>query len=1201
MNPFYDFFERNVSELSNDVTRAIQRVVGEIIGEFPQLKRSDFNVELECRLKPGYPDKILGPLLNDLEKRPGMVKTKSEITDLNYNVERFRGKSFTVRDSKINNQRSMYAKLKIFLPRNYILEEFELMGLKLSFSLEIPSEPFAKALLEMTGPGNTPLKRVKERESYVDVSQGISFDITQVLTANTGKKDTEIELDSTIPFEEFVREEPLGRIKNFISYCEEQARLHVFRTRSLISKRILEQGIGRINECLGSQRPSVYKIDQSVPQVRNLRVEDLLRETYLGYAATPKADGYRYFMVILPQAILLIQPPNNYKVLYEGREIPKEWVGFVLDGELVERENWRPENLSQTFMDGVDNYYCIFDVIGFPTSSSFSPEDSQSVVRRINRLKSFFEEIRRQTALGLFRWSKNFNAIHFQPGYSTRINTPVMKTFIEIKPYEDALSTCWHAADSFSEVLLPRLRYKDDGIIFTPINQTYQGLNQVMSLKWKPTELLTIDFQYQDGKLLVRRDREEVSFTGTALFPLEKIVIDNPDGIRLSNGRIYEFVYTPSTGVFKVTRPRFDKVFPNSIRTAVQVWNDCHRPVSMDLIRGIGRDGLMETQRESLWSWLQNVVAKSKGPVCDMSNIRPLEDIPLRHLEGTMFESLFRPVEVYRSTPKERIDFPNLKTLPSDPSRWPEFEVLILNGQQCMLMENRKNINVSDAELFGDEAYVSLLRTLVSRSKLIFVRNLPCVLPGKTPSSFLPERSAFGNEEELILQPIDDSSVRIVYKLGGVFHDISTNSFNSLISTTAFERNFDSSVRAVSAGHRISESMEDLGPDLILNGKHFGILWDYVYNVLLTPSYFTPFQQTLFQKVSQEDSLIESLVGMQLEEQVEEPVVETPTEGSFREWFNTIRENAPTEFNLERETSQYPGRGDLFDVISKAMMMIEVQTPPLGQKVYDKDVVSKRASELRLLLGGLITNPETLVTTLFERLQLGIVFVRKLKTTNFSHFFRPDKINTTATHGFIIVESHPETEDLVTQCSLMTYRGQVLIHPSDPVLEDLFNNKLSSLNIVSNKLKFAPALSGKVKLGASNWPSLHRLFISLRYLYSGAPDANREYVKEIMQESTDNKAEYLVRMEIPKRFHKQAWAIQLSKTMEEYAPRVRSDNNFEERAEAEFGKLLESYTEKNKRELLNTGDAFLFDPTYPNNLYGKGLMALRNKLTSSTK
>jgi hypothetical protein len=183
----------------------------------------------------------------------------------------------------------------------------------------------------------------------------------------------------------------------------------------------------------------------------------------------------------------------------------------------------------------------------------------------------------------------------------------------------------------------------------------------------------------------------------------------------------------------------------------------------------------------------------------------------------------------------------------------------------------------------------------------------------------------------------------------------------------------------------------------------------------------------------------------------------------------------------------------------------------------------------------------------------------------------------------------------------MTYRGQVLIHPSDPVLEDLFNNKLSSLNIVSNKLKFAPALSGKVKLGASNWPSLHRLFISLRYLYSGAPDANREYVKEIMQESTDNKAEYLVRMEIPKRFHKQAWAIQLSKTMEEYAPRVRSDNNFEERAEAEFGKLLESYTEKNKRELLNTGDAFLFDPTYPNNLYGKGLMALRNKLTSVAK
>jgi hypothetical protein len=1204
MNPFYDFFERNVSELSTSATRAIQRQVGELLELFPQLTRTDINVELECRMKPGSPEKIVGPLLNELDRRPGLVKYKSQITDLNYNVERYKGKNFTVRDSKTNDQRSLYTKLKVFLPKSYVLEEFEIMGLKLSFSLEITSETLARALLENSGQGNSPLKRVKDRESYIDPSQGISFDITQVLTSNTGRKETEIELDSTIPFEEFDRGEPVGRIKNFVSYCEEQARVLVFRSRSLISKRVLERGIARVNECLGSASPSTYKIDQRIPQVRNLRVEDLLRGNYLGYGATPKADGYRYFLVIMEQCILLIQPPNTYKVLYEGRDIPREWVGFVFDGEMIGKENWRPENLSQTFMEGVDSYYCIFDVIGFPSSTSFPRDNHRGVIQRINSLKTYFEEIRRQTAMGLFRWSKNFNAIYFQPGYSTRISTQGLKTFLEIKPYEDAVATCWHAADSFAEVLLPSLRYKDDGIIFTPTNQTYQGLNEVMSLKWKPMELLTIDFQYQDGQLLVRREREDVVFTGTPLFPIDRVIIDNPESIRLTNGGIYEFAYTPSTGRFRVTRPRFDKISPNSIKTAVQVWNDCHKPVSMDLIRGIGRDGLIETQRESLWTWLQHVVSKSRQPVCDMSNIRPLEDIPLRFLENGTFQSLFRNMEMYRTTRGERIDFPNLKMLPKDVNQWPNFEILILNGQQCMLLENRKNIQVGDATLFGDEEYVTLLRRLVDRSRLVFVRNLPSIIPGKTPSLFLPERSAFGNAEELVLQPIDSSSVEIFYRLGGVFHDVTTNSYETLLSTTAFERSFDSSCRTLPAGHRISETMEDLGPDRILNGKHFGILWDYVYNALLPPSYFTQFQQTLIQKVYPEDSPMDSLISEGAEEVVLQGEPEPPMEGGFGDWFHPVRENAPTEFELVRETSYYPGNGDVFEILSKAMMLIHLQTPPLGQRVYDKDVVSKRAAELRLLMGGLMDTHDDLIAALFERLQMGIVLVRRLKNTNaiqsyFSYFCRPHIINSSATNGFIILESHLESLNMLRNCSLLTYQGRVLIHPSDPVLEPLFANKLTTLDLIGEKLKFAPILSGKIKLGSSTWPSLHRLFNSLRYLGSGAPEANREYVKEIMRETTENKAEYLIRMEIPKRFQKQPWAIQLTKIIEEYSPRVRPDTDFEEKAEAEFAKLLDSYTEKNKRELLNTGDAFLFDPTYPNNLYGRGLMTLRNQLQNS--
>jgi hypothetical protein len=1203
MNPFYDSFERNASGISMDITRSIQRQIDELLDMFPMLKKQDINVELECRFKPGSPERVVGPLLAILDAKPGLIKKISNITDLNYSVERYRGKRFTVRDSKIDNEKVMYTKMKIFLPRNTVLEQFEDMGMKLSFALEISSEDIAQVLLKAAGQGNDPLKRIKNRESYVDIMRGLSFDITQVLTSNTGRRETEIEVDSTIPATEFFNQEPVGRIKTFIGFCEEQARLSIFRSRTLISKNLLGRGIARINECLGSQTPSSYKIDQRIPQVRNFQVQDLLRENYLGYGATPKADGYRYFMVILENTILLIQPPSGYKVLYEGKDIPREWVGFVFDGELIEKENWRPENLNKNFLTGVDNYYCIFDVLGFPTSSSFPPEDHQGVIRRINRLKTFFEEVRRQTALGAFRWSNNFNAIYFQPHSSTRIQLPVMKTFIEIKPYEDAISTCWHASDAFFESLLPSLRYKDDGLIFTPDNQSYQGLNEVMTLKWKPSELLTIDFLYSEGNLLVRDGREDVLFRGTDLFPLSRVEIENPDSIRLVNGGIYEFGYSPITSRFKVLRPRFDKSVPNSIRTALQVWTDNHRPVSMNLIRGTGRDGLMETQREATWTWLKNVVAKHGGPVCDLSNLRPMEDIPIRFLVNKEFQSLFKNITVYRISPGEGFDFPNVKQFAKNVDQIPDFETLILNGQQCMLLENRRRITISDAEMFSDDTYLDLLQLALSKCKRVFVRNLPSIVPGKTPATFLPERSAFGNEEELVLQPIEDNAVRIKFVLGGVFHDLPTNSYNTLITTVAFQRSFDSTCQVVPAGHRISETMEDMGPDLILNGKHFGILWDYVFNALLPPGYFTPFTQTLFQKILPDEDPLESLLISQMETLRVEPQVtqQEPREFVYNKAFQTISEGSPASFELIRENSYNPERGDVFDMISKAMMIMDVQTPPLNRLSYDKDIVTKRASELRLLLGALMRDPTELIKAIFDRLSIGIIFVRRMSNSNqissyFSKFYLPEIINASAQNGFIIIESLPETIDLLTHCSLVTYQGRVLIHPSDPVLESLFGNPLVNVDLIDQKMKISPAISGRVKIGSSSWPSLHRLFISLRYLYTGAPDANRDYIREIMKETTDNKAEYLVRMDVPKRFHKQAWAIQLMKTIEEYKDKVRPDPTFEERAESEFAKLLESFTDKNRRELLNTGNIFLFDPSYPNNLYGKGLMAFRNQL-----
>jgi hypothetical protein len=240
------------------------------------------------------------------------------------------------------------------------------------------------------------------------------------------------------------------------------------------------------------------------------------------------------------------------------------------------------------------------------------------------------------------------------------------------------------------------------------------------------------------------------------------------------------------------------------------------------------------------------------------------------------------------------------------------------------------------------------------------------------------------------------------------------------------------------------------------------------------------------------------------------------------------------------------------------------------------------------------------VKNIYKQLDLGVVFVRRIKNSNDVESYRarfclPEEIHSPK-YGFLLVESRPETLSLTASCSLVSYRGKLLIHPSDPLLAKLYEQKLVEIDLVKNGMKISPGLSGRVKVGSTNWTSLHRLFSSMRFMYSNAPEANREYLQAIVSETTDNKANYLIQMSIPQRFQKQTWAKKLQEIIDRFIPSVRPDPSFEEKAESEFAKLLLSFTEKNRRELLATEDSFLFDDSYPNNLYGRGLMNFRNQL-----
>jgi hypothetical protein len=1219
VNSFYDVFERNVTGLSTDVTKQIRSQVDELLESYPRVRRENVKVEMECRFKNANSDKVLGPLITDLDTTPGYIKSTKEIIDVNYSVGKVRGFNMTVRDSMTDGEKSLYAKTKVFFPRNTpaekVLSNLESLGLKFSFSLEIESRELCEELLSRNP--SQPLKRTKNRISFTDLMTGISFDITKVFQSNTMRTDTELEIDYTTSVGNFIADDPIGRVKSFISMCEEKARTMIYRTRTLIPGVILEDAIIAINKALGSATPMEWKIEKRVPQVRNFTVSDLLKENYKGYGCTPKADGYRYFMVILKTTIILVRPPNIYKVVYEGLDIPPSWEGFVFDGELIERENLIERNLERTFLEGVDNYYCIFDVLtNSPTSG---------VLGRINHLKSFFEEVRRGGRLGCFSWSNTYNSIYFQPHPNARVKTPVKKTFVEIKPYEDATETTWHSADAFFEELRDKLRYKDDGLIFTPKDSSYVDLNQQenMTLKWKPMEMLSIDFRYKDGDLFMwaqgtEESAEEVPFRGTVFYPLvkEQIVISNPDNVRLTSGNIYEFIFDIPSRTFRVTRPRFDKAMPNTVKDSFQIWTDYNRPMTQNLIRGIGPDGLIECQREAMWTWVEHFLSKAEGPVFDLSDFNPAKELPVRFLENYSFSTLTKNLVLYRLTNPLGFDFPGARQAPSNVNDLPPIDVLIINGQQLCMIEGREGIHISDPN-FVDASYLKMLRVMISKSRRVFVRNFAAIIPSELPTMFHPDRACYGQEEELEIIRLDDHTLEIRFKYGGVFYDVSSGGYSSLFKTTAHMRSLVD-VQYVSSGHRIMNSnLEDNGPEQILGGKHFGKLFDYLYNGVFPAAYFTPFLQGLFKRVDPDSTPIDDIVRkieilqlttpITLEQQPPESTISPLQEEVpfiFNVAFDTVvleeaQLNTPME--IDRESSKMPVEGDVFEMIAKTLSIIESEIPPKNKTLYDKDVVSKRAAELRLMMGTM-TDVNQLTEKVYELLGLGLVFVRRIRNTPLvkdgfrSRFIMPERLNSPR-YGFLLIESRSEGSSLLDVCSLLSYQGKFIVHRSDPLLKALYDRPLQEINITREKLKISPSNSGKVKVGSITWPSLHRLFNSMRYVYPDAPETNAEYVKIIAAQSTDNKADYLISMEIPPRFKKQAWAAELQRIIDEYRQRgAKPDPIFEDRAETEFARVLENLTDKSKRDILSTEEAFLFDEGYPGNLYGKGLMHFRSKL-----
>lgn len=298
------------------------------------------------------------------------------------------------------------------------------------------------------------------------------------------------------------------------------------------------------------------------------------------YSVTDKADGDRVFMFIdKNKNVYFID--NNINEVYKTNIKSSEWYSCIVDGELVRSEK--------------EISFYAFDLIAF---------NNQDVRGQVNFLLKERLDIARNIINDIDRMSGNQTNYKFY-----------MKQFF------------FNNVFIASEVILNNINnkpYKNDGLIYTPINQVYPTSKKWPSLlKWKPAELNTIDFYSvkEDGvwKLYVQQTQlpktdndihshSKKNQTVPVLFDINVLcpnpqtldvitfqttfddsLIDPTTGDSFQSNTVIEYSWDFEMKKFKPVRTRWDKTanpkkHGNFTSIACDIWNNIHNPIENELL-----------------------------------------------------------------------------------------------------------------------------------------------------------------------------------------------------------------------------------------------------------------------------------------------------------------------------------------------------------------------------------------------------------------------------------------------------------------------------------------------------------------------------------------------------------------------------------------------------------------------------------------
>ncbi|CAG9784640.1 unnamed protein product [Diatraea saccharalis] len=272
------------------------------------------------------------------------------------------------------------------------------------------------------------------------------------------------------------------------------------------------------------------------------------------YRVSWKADGVRYMMLIDGEGEVYMLDRDNcvfkvfgLKFLYK-KDLRKHLRNTLLDGEMV---------IDKVGDKEIPRYLC-YDII------KFEGQDVGKMAFFPVRLNCIENEI-------------------VNPRHQAMKEGIIKK---EREPFSVRLKQFWElpmAHQLLGEKFAKTLSHEPDGLIFQPSKEPYVAGRCDDVLKWKPSNMNSVDFKLkivmEDGRGILPKKVGHL-FVGKYNLPFASMKVTKD--IKDLNNKIIECTFKNNEWVFM--RERTDKSYPNSYTTAVAVCNSIKEPVTKEIL-----------------------------------------------------------------------------------------------------------------------------------------------------------------------------------------------------------------------------------------------------------------------------------------------------------------------------------------------------------------------------------------------------------------------------------------------------------------------------------------------------------------------------------------------------------------------------------------------------------------------------------------